>query len=838
MRMTDEHADVVIVTALKLECDAVLTHLQNYEDVTREGEPLQYLGLFPGMNGQNLSIVVATNLRVGMTDTAINATRLADKWRPQVLAMTGIAAGTNKTRQNFGDIVVATECFDYGSGKWTEEGFSADYRFLSLDASLGTYLQRITEDDLLFIYKSCSSMKRPPNTLLQAHQGPFGSGAAVIARKDIIDFALKNNRNLQGIDMEAYAIFRAAHEAAEPRPKALVIKSISDFADETKSDDFHQYAASTSAECLFLLLGRFIQPHDLPRMKTGIRDYYLRQDKDRRENHPPLDSAKKSICLIGGSLRKYALDISEMKPKEGLTIKIVLPDPKNEYLIEEWMKVIPEEPSKYCKDVIYTLENLKSRINELNIDLRLSSKLHITTTCIVDDKTIIIEVNSYKCLGRDRLMVEVDRVSHLGDRYSESFNALFNQGKAITSMEDYEATISAWRNLMTPSVSRTFLSLKRELADNQQFEGAKIFAHTDSVLRWLLRESVTPITLELDLTLACNDTCPRCTYGFAHQGRFLEVDHIRRILDDASELGIRGLTLTGGGDPLKHPETLEVFNLIKQYEFSAGLFTNGGLIQNEVLAEALVSSFDWIRVSLDAASESNFCKVRGHAGYQQRLECLSLLSKARATKATDKCEIGISFLTSSETAHDIVKAAVTAKEIGYDYIQFKPMIEWTKANHHLSTSLEQRTVFTEIQKALDLQDASFRVLFSREKYESEVLDITRCYSAFHCAWFVISVGPNTTGREVTPTLYLDCSSKYIREWTIGEFSKLSDILESSRRKELISRTTSSVFCVPSEKHAVYNHLLEKVMRNHTMRPYTTEEILKLAPASTKHPYSL
>jgi nucleoside phosphorylase len=74
------------------------------------------------------------------------------------------------------------------------------------------------------------------------------SGAAVVQSKSLVEQTiLKTSRKTVGLEMEAYGVFHAAVLASEPRPKVLIAKSVSDFADINKSDDWQQLAAFTSA---------------------------------------------------------------------------------------------------------------------------------------------------------------------------------------------------------------------------------------------------------------------------------------------------------------------------------------------------------------------------------------------------------------------------------------------------------------------------------------------------------------------------------------------------------------------------------------------------------------
>jgi nucleoside phosphorylase len=68
----------------------------------------------------------------------------------------------------------------------------------------------------------------------------------------------EQHRKVIGIDMEAYAIFAAANDARKPQPSPIVLKSVADYADEGKRDDYHAFAAYTSSRALRLLIEEYV----------------------------------------------------------------------------------------------------------------------------------------------------------------------------------------------------------------------------------------------------------------------------------------------------------------------------------------------------------------------------------------------------------------------------------------------------------------------------------------------------------------------------------------------------------------------------------------------------
>ena len=58
--------------------------------------------------------------------------------------------------------------------------------------------------------------------------------------------------------MESYGIYYAAMNASEPRPKAIVVKSICDFANSEKGDKYQKFAVYTSANYVAYLLEKHL----------------------------------------------------------------------------------------------------------------------------------------------------------------------------------------------------------------------------------------------------------------------------------------------------------------------------------------------------------------------------------------------------------------------------------------------------------------------------------------------------------------------------------------------------------------------------------------------------
>lgn len=253
--------DVAIITALPIpEFEAVLRlNSGRWEEVVIEDDFIKYYKTTFDQAGTSKTIIAATADQMGMTASSHLATKLILYFRPKYIVMTGIAAGIKDKDLGYGDILVAEQSWDYGSGKIIEKErtsdneladiyFQQDTRDIQLPADLKAKITnfKLTRGHLI------DEIQRGwhgnvPNTRLQLHLGPIGSGSYVISSEDTLLNIKNQQRKLLGVEMETFGVYYAADHSPEPKTKAISIKSVSDFGDGLKNDKYQKYAAYTSA---------------------------------------------------------------------------------------------------------------------------------------------------------------------------------------------------------------------------------------------------------------------------------------------------------------------------------------------------------------------------------------------------------------------------------------------------------------------------------------------------------------------------------------------------------------------------------------------------------------
>ncbi len=202
-------------------------------------------------DGATLRTLATTSTSMGLTAAAIATTQLIMQFRPRLVVMIGIAAGTRAGGKQFGDVLVADPSVDYNSGKVVlAKGireFQPDPYPIGLNPRLRSVLQKYKGPHSLFTEIRKRWNGDSPVEANCLHVGPVGAADQVIDDETRILEVQKNWRKLIGVEMETYGVYRAVHESPEPKPRVASFKAVCDFAAE-KSDSWQEYAAFVAAE--------------------------------------------------------------------------------------------------------------------------------------------------------------------------------------------------------------------------------------------------------------------------------------------------------------------------------------------------------------------------------------------------------------------------------------------------------------------------------------------------------------------------------------------------------------------------------------------------------------
>jgi MoaA/NifB/PqqE/SkfB family radical SAM enzyme len=312
-----------------------------------------------------------------------------------------------------------------------------------------------------------------------------------------------------------------------------------------------------------------------------------------------------------------------------------------------------------------------------------------------------------------------------------------------------------------------------------QFGCQKILKHLDRVAEWQKTGLSRPITYELDMTNICNSKCSFC-FGFYNRQSdtsSLTLPEVKDIITQVKNYGGKGLTFTGGGEPLCNPSTVDAVRFARDSGLDVGFITNGILLDDEKAA-TLVDCCTWIRVSVDAGTKEIYQRTHGLNGesFRKITENIALLVKKKRERQS-KVTIGTGFITFPDITGDMLAYVRLSRDLGVDYAQFRPLLK-SFSETEINTVPDNETLAM-IRECQKLATGSFAVLCSLHKYESmkngtALRNYTTCYGHNFAA--VISANKK---------MYVCCHMRGIEKYCVGDLNKnsLEEIWKSVQRRQ-------------------------------------------------------
>lgn len=247
---------VALITATSMETAAVM-QMYDWREINFDNDMQTYYETQFMRDNTFYKVVTTQQNAMGMTAAAALSMKLIEHFRPRYLIAVGIAAGValkDVEEQIYGDVVVADEIWDYSTGKFVSPEES-EIRYGNIGFLPRPAVIRMQSELRKYVETAAKSKENQCHVFI----GAMATGSAVVANREILDKQIHSQfRHTAGLDMEAYGIAYAAENATAPRPAPIVIKSVSDFADSHKNDQYQKFAAYTSVEFARLLFEKYL----------------------------------------------------------------------------------------------------------------------------------------------------------------------------------------------------------------------------------------------------------------------------------------------------------------------------------------------------------------------------------------------------------------------------------------------------------------------------------------------------------------------------------------------------------------------------------------------------
>lgn len=354
-------------------------------------------------------------------------------------------------------------------------------------------------------------------------------------------------------------------------------------------------------------------------------------------------------------------------------------------------------------------------------------------------------------------------------------------------------------------------------------DGHKLMWHQNRVEAWLNGERIAPITMDVSLTRKCNYRCVYC-YGQlqANDEKLMTKDVIFRFLDDAAEIGVKGISLVSDGESTCSPHYKDAILRGAENGVDMALGTNGALLNEEVL-ESILPVLTYLRFNISAGEPERYAHIMGtkienfHAVSDNIRKAVEIKRKGNLPVT-----IGLQMVLMPEFSDQIMPLTELGKELGVDYL----VIKHTSDDEFGSLGIDYSKYHDMVEILKEAEGKSTESYLVKTKWSKILSDGKRSYSKCYGPPFIIQL----SGSGLVAPCGMLFNDRYKEKYHIGNIAEKSfkEIWESDRYWEVMDRIASDEFDAKTMcgtlclQHKV-NEMLYKIKEEGSAFPESSEE---------------
>jgi len=272
------------------------------------------------------------------------------------------------------------------------------------------------------------------------------------------------------------------------------------------------------------------------------------------------------------------------------------------------------------------------------------------------------------------------------------------------------------------------------------YKGLTYYENYKAIVEWMDSGKYLPPPIEcnLDPIAYCNLDCYYCIvqrYLKHHRdeiGKMLKLptQYMYRLVDFLSQWGVKGLCISGGGEPTLHEGAWGLPSYAVGKGMKASFFTNAVAV-NEEMADGLLQC-QWVALSIDAADRQSYQAIKGRDKFDKVISNISWLANLREVNKS-KTNLCYKFLILPENMNSIHKACKLAKELGVQDFHVRPAdLERKDLYGVRQLQLDVKIIEEEFAKCHEEETKDFHVYTITHKFDSGFHvkhDFTRCLAS-------------------------------------------------------------------------------------------------------------
>jgi MoaA/NifB/PqqE/SkfB family radical SAM enzyme len=330
------------------------------------------------------------------------------------------------------------------------------------------------------------------------------------------------------------------------------------------------------------------------------------------------------------------------------------------------------------------------------------------------------------------------------------------------------------------------LSAAADLTEKLILDGTKIHWHQDRLDSWKKGERIAPITIDMALTRACNFACGFCYAMLQENDRQrITVDVMRDLIDDCSEIGVKGISLVSDGESTLSPAFIPSIQYGHQKGISMAVGTNAFVLDKNKL-EQILPHLTYLRVNFSAGTRERYSEIMGVKPEWFDKVCSNIEEMVKIKKRDNlDVTIGMQMVLMPEDADQVVPLAKLGKKLRPDYLVIKHCSDDEDGSLGVNYDGYDNKVFDVLKEAETFSDEEYTVSVKWSKIGTgSKRSYQRCYGApfiiqFSGSGLVAPCGPLFNDKYAKFHLGNICEERFIDIWSSDNYWEVMNYLASS-----------------------------------------------------------
>jgi MoaA/NifB/PqqE/SkfB family radical SAM enzyme len=259
-------------------------------------------------------------------------------------------------------------------------------------------------------------------------------------------------------------------------------------------------------------------------------------------------------------------------------------------------------------------------------------------------------------------------------------------------------------------------------------DGSKIGWWRDRVEAWSRGERIAPVTMDVAWTRKCNAACVFCYATMqANEGGEITKKHAFEFLEDAAEIGVKGISLISDGESTVVPWYAESIEYAARLGIKIGIGTNGVRLKRPLL-ERILPHLSYLRFNFSAGDQKRYSEIMGlqardyHQVVQNVRDAMDIVNRDGL-----QCSVNMQMVTMPEFHDQIMPLARLAKELRPNYLIYKHCADDIKGQLGVDYK-KYDALYDTFHEAEAMSDDTFRVVVKWARLADEgKRDYKKCF---------------------------------------------------------------------------------------------------------------